>query len=323
MNHCTDIYDEADVQRLEKVEAKIRAELHARLEQMVMDVQDVILSTESSPEQTETHDTDELFRQKFKSFVEQYELRELHFQSILRTKDLEIQYQMARLVEQRKAQELESSKSHQLTRQVSTFSQTETELRSQLNIYVEKLKQVGIHLGIWSHITHRSQVEDTLNNSNDLFLTFREEMEEMSKKTKRLEKENLTLTRKHEATNQNILKMAEERTKAAKEMEALRKRNERLEKLCRGMQAQGRCQINTSAAQGLDDEGTESEYEEYDELEDEGSVGAEYDDETEEEPMEPTRRPFGPVPPPSLPNGNVNGQKTRQPILGQINGIKA
>ena len=323
MYHCTDIYDEADVQRLEKVEAKMRAELHERLEQMVMDVEDVILSSESSPEQTDTHDTDELFRQKFKSFVEQYELRELHFQSILRTKDLEIQYQMARLVEQRKAQELESSKSHQLTRQVSTFSQTETELRSQLNIYVEKFKQVGIHLGIWSHETHRSQVEDTLNNSNDLFLTFRKEMEEMSKKTKRLEKENLKLTRKHEATNQNILKMAEERTKAAKEMDALRKRNERLEKLCRGMQAQGRGQINISAAQGLDEEGTESEYEEYDELEDEGSVGAEYDDETEEEPMEPTRRPFGPVPPPSLPNGNVNVQKTRQPILGQINGIKA
>lgn len=68
------------------------------------------------------------------------------------------------------------------------------------------------------------QVEDTLNNSNDLFLTFRKEMEEMSKKTKRLEKENLNLTRKHDLTNRNILEMAEERTKANKEMETLRKR---------------------------------------------------------------------------------------------------
>jgi hypothetical protein len=49
---------------------------------------------------------------------------------------------MARLEQQRKQQEAESSKSHQLTRQVSTFSQTETELRTQLNIYVEKFKQV-------------------------------------------------------------------------------------------------------------------------------------------------------------------------------------
>jgi len=236
--------------------------------------------------------------------VEQYELRELHFQSILRTKDLEIQYQMARLEQQRKAQELESTKSHQLTRQVSTFSQTETELRSQLNIYVEKFKQV----------------EDTLNNSNDLFLTFRKEMEEMSKKTKRLEKENLTLTRKHEATNQNIL---QDRTKAAKEIEQLQKRNDQLEKLCRGMQAQGRGQMNMSPEQELDEEGTDSEYDEFDDLEDDGSLGA-YDDETEDEP-EPARRPFGPVPPPpqSVANGNIHGQKNRQQVMGQVNGIKA
>jgi NACalpha-BTF3-like transcription factor len=43
------------------------------------------------------------------------------------------------------------------------------------------------------------QVEDTLNNSNELFLTFRREMEEMSRKTKRLEKENASLRRKYEA----------------------------------------------------------------------------------------------------------------------------
>ena len=53
---------------------------------------------------------------------------------------------MARLEQQRKAQEVESSKSHQLTRQVSTFSQTESELRTQLNIYVEKFKQVRLTL---------------------------------------------------------------------------------------------------------------------------------------------------------------------------------
>lgn len=163
------------------------------------------------------------------------------------------------------------------------------------------------------------QVEDTLNNSNDLFLTFRKEMEEMSKKTKRLEKENHNLTRKHDLTNHNILQMAEERTRTNKEMEMLRKKNENLEKLCRGMQAQGRGQVH-------EDEGTESEYEYDEDEEDDGSEG-EYDD-TEEEGLadhigEPTT--FGPAPPPpasagvspqpvvSRPNGRVNGQ---------VNGVK-
>src|SRR3954469_5341263 len=101
------------------------------------------------------------------------------------------------------------------------------------------------------HLADSYQVEDTLNNSNDLFLTFRKEMEEMSKKTKRLEKENQNLTRNKEATNRNILEMAEERTSMQREiarkdyeLEKLRKKNENLVKLCRGMQAQGRGQAN-------------------------------------------------------------------------------
>lgn len=268
------------------------------------------------------------FRQKFKAFIEQYELRELHFMSVLRTKELEIQYHMARFEQQRKAQEVESSKSRQLTTQVSTFSQTETELRQQLNIYVEKFKQVCLHLRacvsnkklqqVFDSIykldpqADPTQVEDTLNNSNDLFLTFRKEMEEMSKKTKRLEKENMTLTRRQETTTNKIYEMAEERTKLQKEIDTLRRKNDNLEKLCRGMQAQGRGQVNMNDLE-IDEDGTESEYE-YDDEDEEGSMEAEYDEDTEEEPLE-QRRPFGPVPPPppqavsqqSVVNGTVNG----------------
>ena len=86
---------------------------------------------------------DKIFREKFTSFLHQYELRELYFQSMLRMKDLEIAYHMSRHDQLKKAQESELSKSHQLTRQVSTFSQTENELRGQLNVYVEKFKQVS------------------------------------------------------------------------------------------------------------------------------------------------------------------------------------
>lgn len=82
------------------------------------------------------------FRQKFRSFLEQYELRELHFQALMRTKECEVQYNLARYEQQRKEADNQAKKSQNLTTQVSTFSQTETELRSQLNIYVEKFKQV-------------------------------------------------------------------------------------------------------------------------------------------------------------------------------------
>jgi hypothetical protein len=115
------------------------------------------------------------------------------------------------------------------------------------------------------------KVEDTLNSSNDLFLTFRKEMEEMSKKTKRLEKENLSLTRKHEATNQSIIMMAEERTRAQKEIAALKRRNENLENLCRGMQAQGRGLAPTAAAAAAAAHGAHEDAASASEYDDEGT----------------------------------------------------
>lgn len=82
------------------------------------------------------------FKARFKSLIDQYELRELHFHSLLRTKELEVQYNIARFDRERRAAEQEVNRAKQLNQQVLTFSKTETELRNQLNIYVEKFKQV-------------------------------------------------------------------------------------------------------------------------------------------------------------------------------------
>lgn len=103
------------------------------------------LSVPPNSSMCQVHDADNSFprfRQKFKFFVEQYELRELHMHSMMRSKDSEVQVNLAKAEEQRKRADGELAKSRTLNAQVSTFSQTETELRSQLNIYVEKFKQV-------------------------------------------------------------------------------------------------------------------------------------------------------------------------------------
>jgi hypothetical protein len=159
-------------------------------------------------------------------------------------------------------------------------------------------------------------------------------MEEMSKKTKRLEKENLNLTRKQEATNKNIFQMAEERSQSQQAIDRLTRENEKLKKLCRAMQtsgygnpsvvtAHGQAEIGADEFdEGLEGE-TESEYddEEYDE--DEGD----YEDDTEEETEALTYAP--PPPPPQahdqVPNGKARGplrqqQQQQQAQAIQVNG---
>lgn len=84
------------------------------------------------------------FRVRFKSLIDQYELRELHYHSLMRTKELEVQYHLARYEREKKNAESESTKARHLQAQVQAFTKTETELRNQLNVYVDKFKQVCI-----------------------------------------------------------------------------------------------------------------------------------------------------------------------------------
>ena len=143
----------------------------------------------------------------------------------------------------------------------------------------------------------------------------------MSKKTKRLEKENLNLTRKQESTNRSILEMAEQHTKDQKEINLLRKKNDRLQALCRGMQAQGRGQVNGNEAEIDEEEGTDSEYD-YDEEDEEGS--GEYDEDTEEDPVDDVQpRTYGPDPPPPPPPQTPNGApEHHNKVKSQVNGTR-
>ncbi|KAI3588799.1 myosin-like coiled-coil protein-domain-containing protein [Fusarium oxysporum f. sp. albedinis] len=220
-------------------------------------------------------EVDELFRIRFKSFIEQYELRELHFHSLMRTKELEVQYHMARYEREKKNAEGESTKARHLQAQVQAFTKTETELRNQLNVYVDKFKQ---------------QVEDTLNNSNDLFLSFRKEMEDMSKKGKRLEKENEALKRQKEATAANIIRMAEERQEWKKKTETAEKKTEKLMSIIQQMQQQGRRVppgMSNTVESGYSDShgGNEGDESDYSDEEGEEEELSEFDDDTEEEPQ--------------------------------------
>ncbi|KAF8464613.1 Taxilin family [Kalaharituber pfeilii] len=127
--------------KLAQTEQAKREELSNKFEGIIFEIKSRMEEENDSASRKTTLEADELFKAKFKSFVEQYEMRELHFYSLLRTKELEVQYNYARYEQQRKQAEAEASRAKALNSQVSTFSQTEAELRSQLNIYVEKFKQ--------------------------------------------------------------------------------------------------------------------------------------------------------------------------------------
>lgn len=94
--------------------------------------------------------TERRFAIRLKAVVDQSELRDHQFKSILRHKDAEVQLLAMKYEEQRRKAEEQAAKCRQLSNQVSTFSYTEAELRNQLNIYVDKFKQVRL---VWTAVT--------------------------------------------------------------------------------------------------------------------------------------------------------------------------
>jgi molybdopterin-biosynthesis enzyme MoeA-like protein len=86
----------------------------------------------------------------------------------MKSKDLEYQLLEARLEE---LTEREASRVTTLEGQLKDFGKSESDLRAQLSVYVDKFRAV----------------QETLSKSNELFHSFRNEIEASSKKTKSLE----------------------------------------------------------------------------------------------------------------------------------------
>lgn len=135
----------------------------------------------------------------------------------------------------------------------------------------------------------------------------------MSKKGKRLEKENEALKRQKEATAANIIRMAEERQGWKKQLDMAEKKVDKLMSIIQQMQHQGRkgppelasvMESAYSEKQGGAEGDDESDYSKEDEGEDEDEELSEFDDDTEEEPQPVEKQPapitYGPErPPPS------------------------
>lgn len=181
-----------------------------------------------------THAKDiQAIKLKLAQFIEQYEMRELHFLHVMETKDISVQYTAAKLCTDglmfesdlkesnasRKEQNLNSqeeakaekiftdalikeldnnqidtelkqtqSTNKELLSRISQHEKAEVELKNQLALYVDKF----------------NQVENTLQKSNTLFSTFKQEMQKMTDKTLSLEKENNEMKKRFDTITQTM-----------------------------------------------------------------------------------------------------------------------
>ncbi|ORX91509.1 hypothetical protein K493DRAFT_355521 [Basidiobolus meristosporus CBS 931.73] len=178
--------------RIAQEEQSKRMEISGKFESAIQEIR--VKMDQDSEENRKRAEENAALKEKFQSFLAQFDLSEQHHNSIIKSKNLEIQLLEAKINQHVESTAQEMAKAQAITIELSESIQRETELREQLTVYVEKFKQV----------------EGTLSQSNEIFTTFRQEMEQLRKRTKKYEKENLLIKQKCEQMNRVILEMVEE-----------------------------------------------------------------------------------------------------------------
>ncbi|XP_020687879.1 alpha-taxilin [Dendrobium catenatum] len=164
----------------------------------------------------------EMLRNKLVLLADQYSLSEQQFAQKLKQKTLELQLVDLKMQQQQERSVQEQSQMQSYVEQVTQLLETEKNLRLQLAADGEKFQQF----------------QDALMKSNEVFETFKQEMEKMAKLIKELKKENEFLKSKCEKSDIALVKLVEEREHMKKKVEKSKNQKEKLESLCRLLHAE-------------------------------------------------------------------------------------
>ncbi|XP_073709298.1 beta-taxilin isoform X2 [Garra rufa] len=219
---------EESLQRLREDEMK-RKEITAHFQSTLVDIQNQI-EQHSNRNNKLCQENSEL-ASKLKTIIEQYERREVSLEKIFKHRDLQQKLSDAKLEEanmllsqaeekHKREKEYLLKEAIEKTKKCYAMREQELQMKKQLVLYSQKF----------------DEFQNTLSKSNEIYVTFKQEMEKMTKKMKKLEKESSIWKTRFESCNKALVDMIEERSEKAKEFELFTVKIDRLETLCRALQ---------------------------------------------------------------------------------------
>ncbi|XVE99352.1 hypothetical protein REPUB_Repub03eG0190800 [Reevesia pubescens] len=185
-----------------------------RQNKMLMDVSNKL--EEQKEECLSQLKENEMLRNKLKQFTDQCTLSEQQYVQQLKQKTLELQLADLKIQQHEEKLIQEQAQMKVYAEQVSQLLATENNLRLQLTADGEKFQQF----------------QDALLKSNEVFETFKQEIE------KELKKENVFLKSKCDKSDLTLIELVEERERLKKQLEKTKSQKEKLESLCRSLQAE-------------------------------------------------------------------------------------
>ncbi|CAK6969591.1 beta-taxilin [Scomber scombrus] len=172
-----------------------------------------------------------ILTEKLESLMSQCELREKSLEKINKHRDLQQQLTEAKL-QQANAVLAEAQEKHirekeyllketiDKTQKFTMMKEEELAMKKKLTLYSQRF----------------DEFQKTLGKSNEIYVRFKAEMDNMSEKMKKMEKESNVWKTRFENCNKALTDMVEERGEKNKEYELFVLKIQKLEKLCRALQ---------------------------------------------------------------------------------------
>lgn len=234
LKRATDVKDKLDslCRELQKRNKSLTEELkqlglaqkrqHEVLGEKFQTIQDQLMKHED--DRKAQAEENEKLHQKISKLLQYDTAKDEQYAQQLKMKDIEAKLTHAKLEQQVYLSSMTQQTLIQTKEELSVMAQTETLLRAQLSEYAKKFEAV----------------QDTLNKSNELFITFKSEMEKMSKQMKKQEQSKAELEKKNHECQASLVAMLD-RQKADKESyDKLARQKDKLSSLCKLLETENK-----------------------------------------------------------------------------------
>ncbi|KAI1895752.1 hypothetical protein AGOR_G00109940 [Albula goreensis] len=243
---------EETLQRCREDDLK-RKEITTHFQSTLTDIQAQI--EEHSDRNTKLCKENSELAEKLKGLIAQYDKREANLEKVFKHRDLqqklaETKLEQANMLLKESEEKHKIEKEHLLKQlaewklQAKLLKEQEVEMKTQLNLYSEKF----------------DEFQGTVSKSNGVYASFKQDMDKMAKKMKKLEKEATSWKSRFEGCNKTLLDMVQEKTLRDKELELTTVKIQKLEKLCRALQEERKDLIQKlEGGRGTQQSGQEAE----------------------------------------------------------------
>ncbi|KAG5265815.1 hypothetical protein AALO_G00246690 [Alosa alosa] len=169
--------------------------------------------------------------EKLKGLIAQYDQREANLEKVFKHRDLQQKLLETKLSQAnlllKEAEEKHKIEKELLLKQtaearltVKLLREAENDMKAQLAVYSEKF----------------DEFQGTVSKSSGVYASFKQDMDKMSKKMRKLEKEANGWKSRFDGCNKALVDMVSEKVVRDKEIELMTTKNQKLEQLCRALQ---------------------------------------------------------------------------------------